>query len=177
MCEMKYKRLIANIIDHIAVSLITVIVVSFVIGTIIDDTKSGLGAIPFLIMIACFCPSISSGYLLFWTIFAISEGNINFIGELNPYIYIILTIVIVETVILSTVEIYTNGVTLGRNIMGIKVVNDDNNDGIVIKLILRNIVKSLGKYLFYIPFISLLFSKENKTMYDSLLKTSIIQTR
>lgn len=69
---MKYKRILANIIDHIVVSLIIIIKVCIVIGNIIDKTKSGLGAMSFLIMIACFCPSISSGYLLFWTRVAIN---------------------------------------------------------------------------------------------------------
>lgn len=82
----------------------------------------------------------------------------------------------VETIILYTVEIYTNGVTLGKNIMGIKVV-DDNDDRIGIKVIFRNVVKPLGKYLFYIPFISLLFTKGNKTLYDRLLKTSVINVK
>lgn len=82
----------------------------------------------------------------------------------------------VETIILSTVEIYTNGVSLGKNILGIKVV-DDNNDRTGMKVIFRNVIKLLGKYLFYIPFISLLFTKGNKTMYDRLLKTSVINMK
>lgn len=51
---MKYKRLIANIIDHISVSIITGIIVSIIVGSFIDNSELGLGATPFLIMIACF---------------------------------------------------------------------------------------------------------------------------
>lgn len=60
---MKYKRLIANIIDHIIVSLITGIIVCIIVGSIIDNTQGGVGAIPFFIMIACFLPSCTSEYL------------------------------------------------------------------------------------------------------------------
>lgn len=83
---MKYKRILANIIDHIVVSLITNVIVCIVIGNIIYKTKLGLGVMSFLIMIARFYPSISSEYLLFWTIVAINKGNVKFVGELNPYI-------------------------------------------------------------------------------------------
>lgn len=40
---MKYKRLIANIIDHISVSIITGIIVSIIVGSFIDNSELGLG--------------------------------------------------------------------------------------------------------------------------------------
>ena len=169
---MKYKRLIANIIDHILVSFITVIIVCFIIGGIIDNTQGGEGAIPFLIMIACFLPSCTSGYLLFWIIVAILEDNISHIGGIAPYIGVILTIIIVKTIVLSIVEISNNGSTIGRKSFKIKVIS--NKDKYIIgKALARNFVKSIGEYIFYIPFISLLFNKTNKAFYDRLLKTSI----
>ena len=169
---MKYKRLIANIIDHILVSFITVIIVCFIIGGIIDNTQVGEGAIPFLIMIECFLPSCTSGYLLFWIIVAILEDNISHIGGIAPYIGVILTIIIVKTIVLSIVEISNNGSTIGRKSFKIKVISN-NGKYTIGKALARNFVKSIGEYIFYIPFISLLFNKTNKAFYDRLLKTSI----
>lgn len=170
---MKYERLVANIIDHISVSFITVIIVCIIIGNIIGDTQGGgAGAIPFLIMIACFFPSCTSGYLLFWIIIAIFEDNLSNVGELGPYISVILTIVIVQTIILSIIEIATNGLTIGRMSLKIKVISD-NGKYTIGKALCRNFIKSIGKYIFYIPFISLLFNKNNKAFYDKILKTSI----
>lgn len=169
---MKYKRLIANIIDHILVSLITVIIVCLMIGSIIDNTQGGLGAIPFLVMIACFFPSCTSGYLLFWIIVAAFEDNLSYIGEIGPYISVILTIIVIQTIVLSIVEISTNGSTIGRISFKIKVISD-NGKYTIGKALIRNFIKSIGKYIFYMPFISLLFNKTNKALYDKLLQTSI----
>ena len=170
---MKSKRLVANIIDHISVSFITVIIMCFIIGSIIMNTQdSGAGAIPFLIMISCFFPICTSSYLLFWIIIAIFENKIMNIGEIIPYISVILTIVIVETIILSIFEIVTNGLTIGRKSLKIKVISDNGKYTILIALC-RNFIKSIGKYIFYIPFISLIFNKNNKAFYDNILRTSI----
>lgn len=169
---MKYKRLIANMIDHILVSLITVIIVSFIVGSIIDNTQGGIGAIPFLIIIACFLPSCTSGYLLFWIMIATFQENLSNIDEISPYISVILTIIIIQTIVLSIAEISTNGSTIGRSGFKIKVISD-NGKYTIGKALTRNFVKSVGKYIFYIPFISLLFNKTNKAFYDKLLKTSI----
>ena len=150
---MKYKRLIANIIDHILVSFITVIIVCIIIGNIIGNTQGGgAGAIPFLIMIACFLPSCTSGYLLFWIIVAILEDNISHIGGIAPYIGVILTIIIVKTIVLSIVEISNNGSTIGRKSFKIKVIS--NNDKYTIgKALARNFVKSIGEYILYTIYI------------------------
>lgn len=169
---MKYKRLIANIIDNILVSLITVIPVCLIIGSVIDNTQGGIGSIPFLVMIASFLPTCTSGYLLFWIIIAIFEGNLSHIGEIGPYISVILTIIVIQTIVLSLVEISTNGSTIGRISFKIKVTSDDGKYTIG-KALTRNFIKSIGKYIFYIPFISLIFNKTNKAFYDKLLQTSI----
>lgn len=171
---MKYKRLIANIIDHIIVSLITGIIVCIIVGSIIDNTQGGVGAIPFFIIIACFLPSCTSGYLSFWIIIAAFEDNLSHIGEISPYISVILAIIIIQTIVFSIVEISTNGLTIGRRRFKIKVISDSGKYTIG-KALTRNLVKSIGKYIFYIPFISLLFNKANKAFYDRLLKTSIIE--
>ena len=171
---MKYKRLIANIIDHISVSIITGIIVSIIVGSFIDNSELGLGATPFLIMIACFFSSCTSGYLLFWIIIAVLQGNIRYIGEIGPYISVIISIIIVQTIILSIVEICTNGSTIGRGNFKIKVVSDNGNYTLT-KAFCRNFIKSTSQYLFYIPYISLLFCKNNKTIYDKILGTSIVQ--
>lgn len=169
---MKYKRLIANMIDHILVSLSTVIIVCLIVGSIIDNTQGGIGALPFLIIIACLFPICTSGYLLFWIIIATFEDNLRHIGGISPYISVILTIIIIQTILLSIVEISNNGSTSGRRMFKIKVVSD-NGKYTIGKALTRNFVKSIGKYIFYIPFISLLFNKTNKAFYDKLLKTSI----
>lgn len=128
--------------------------------------------LPFLIMIACFLPSYTSGYLLFWIIIASFEDNLSHIGEITPYIGIILIIIMVQIIVLSIVEMYTNGSTIGRRSFKIKVISD-NGKYTIGKALTRNFVKSIGKYIFYIPFISLLFNKTNKAFYDKLIKTSI----
>ena len=120
-----------------------------------------------------FFSSCTSGYLLFWITIAAFQGNIRYIGEIGPYISVIISIIIVQTIILSIVEICTNGSTIGRRNFKIKVVSD-NGKYTIVKALVRNFVKSTGKYIFYIPFISLLFSKTNKAFYDKLLQTSII---
>ena len=125
--------------------------------------------LPFLIMIACFLPSYTSGYLLFWIIIASFEDNLS---QITPYIGIILIIIMVQTIVLSIVEMYTNGSTIGRRSFKIKVISD-NGKYTIGKALTRNFVKSIGKYIFYIPFISLLFNKTNKAFYDKLIKTSI----
>lgn len=169
---MKYKRLIASIIDHISVSFIAAIIVSFIIANFVDGTQAETGAIPFLIMMTCFFPSCTSGYLLYWIIIAIFENNFSHMGEIFPYIATILIIIIVQTIVLSIIEIFTNGLTFGRNISKIKVVSD-NGKYTLGKALIRNFLKSSSKYIFYIPFIFLIFNKTNKAFYDKIIKTSI----
>lgn len=172
---MKTKRMMAYFIDHLILSIISNIIVSFLVFLSINPNDTGIGVIPFLVIIACVAPAFTSAYLLFWSIVGIFEGNIAYMYELNPYILTILAIIIVQTILLSIYETLTNGLTIGRKGERLKLINE-NGKHTIVKIIIRNFIKSFGKYMFYIPFISLIFSKDNKTIYDKILKTRVIDT-
>jgi len=173
---MKLKRLFAYIIDRILVLLLSFIITAIIIASIVDS--EGSEAIPFLIIMMNFFPSITSGYLLcgfvLGVIDGVRKGRIENMSGFAPYLGAILINIIVQAVILLIIELFKGGLTTGRKFMGIIVVSDNGNYTLT-KSFCRNFIKSISPYLFYFPFISLIFSKNNKTIYDKLLGTSIVE--
>lgn len=176
---MKIERLLATFIDYLVISLLSCIIAvfivgSFIVGSFIEPENSQ--AIPFLVIIFCFFPNWINRYVILDIYISITEGTITvkFLGELIPYISIILCIILVQTILLSLFE--RNGATPGKRCMNLKVICF-NNKYTIGKSLCRNFIKSSSRFLFYIPFISLIFSKDNKTWYDKLLNTNVVKSR
>lgn len=172
--SMKIKRILATFIDYLVISLLSCIIVAFIVGSFIEPENSQ--AIPFLVIIVCCFPNWISGYIILNIYISITEGTITvkFLGELIPYISIILCIILVQTILLSLFE--RNGATPGKRCMNLKVICF-NNKYTIGKSLCRNFIKSSSRFLFYIPFISLIFNKDNKTWYDKLLNTNVVKSR
>lgn len=169
---MKIKRLLATFIDYCMISVLSCIIVAFIVWSFVNSEN--FQAAPFLIMIVCFFPSWISGYIILNIYISFKEGTISFesLGELIPCVSIILCSILVQTILLSLFE--RNGATPGKRCMNLKV-SRFNNKYTIGKSLCRNFIRSSSRFLFYIPFISLIFSKDNRIWYDKLLKTTVIE--
>jgi uncharacterized RDD family membrane protein YckC len=66
------------------------------------------------------------------------------------------------------------GATLGKLILGLRVVNSSNKKIGIFKSFIRELLKVLLAYVFLINFIWLLFGKEKLTLHDVLARTQVI---
>ena len=172
---MKVNRLAAYIIDNIIISFVTVIIFTLILGFFYlgGDSHGVEGAIPFVILLVSCCPISTSLYIVVYTVDVIVEGGISdILTALGPIIFVLI-VIIFQTLLLSIVEICTSGKTVGRKAVKIKVISDDD-EYTIRKATARNFIKVSSKYLFYTPFVSLLWNKNNKTIYDKWLGTSVV---
>lgn len=73
--------------------------------------------------------------------------------------------------------VYCNGATIGKTLMNIKVIGDDNN-----KLSLFNIIyrETVGRYLssiLYIGYILIFINKDKKALHDILSNTQVVYNK
>ena len=66
-------------------------------------------------------------------------------------------------------EFCFNGQTIGKKCNDIRLYNTS-----ILKIFIRNILKSASKYFLCIPYFTVLVTKEKQTAYDLLLGTYVI---
>lgn len=84
---------------------------------------------------------------------------------------IIISIILIEASINTVQESFSNKLTIGKGLMRIRVVRYDGSECPIFIKFLRNIFRSLNKFIFFIPAISIIFTAKKQTLYDLLLKT------
>ena len=117
------------------------------------------GVYPFILLMLVFCPYFMLGYLVLYP-------------EINDILLVlasIAAIVILESIIYTLMEIFFNGQTIGKRCNDIRLYNTT-----LLKLFIRNILKSASKYFLCIPYFIVFVTKEKQTAYDLLLGTYVV---
>lgn len=84
---------------------------------------------------------------------------------------IIISIVLIEAFINTLQELFGDKLTFGKCQMKIGVLRTNGDRCSVLIKFLRNIFRSLNKFIFFIPTISMIFTTKKQTLYDLLLRT------
>jgi len=152
------KRAKAYLMDYLIVSMPIMIVISFMAFSFFKDTGI-LSVYPFILLMLVFCPYFMLGYLVLYP-------------EINDILLVlasIAAIVILESIIYTLMEIFFNGQTIGKRCNDIRLYNTT-----LLKLFIRNILKSASKYFLFIPYFTVFVTKEKQTAYDLLLGTYVV---
>lgn len=152
------KRAKAYLMDYLIVSMPIMIVISFMAFSFLKDTGI-LSVYPFILLMLVFCPYFMLGYLVLYP-------------EINDILLVlasIAAIVILESIIYTLMEIFFNGQTIGKSCNDIRLYNTT-----LLKLFIRNILKSASKYFLFIPYFTVFVTKEKQTAYDLLLGTYVV---
>ena len=108
------------------------------------------------------------------------DALINTTRSLNTYenvtLYYLLFIVFffVEVIYYSIMEILPVKATIGHLSAGVRIKTVDGVSPNVRTIILRNCLKVFSRYLLYIPFFAMLFTKNKQTIYDMLTSTVVV---
>ncbi len=149
------RRIVAYIIDYLSVSILLMIL-CMMVGTFpIFDINPDY---PFLIISFIFFP------WMFWKSIYLYP---NHYGNLDWITYAITICIIVESVVYS-IEEYQNSQTIGKRVMHIKIKDVKNKKIQFYRLLIRNVLKIISKYLIGLPFFVMLLNN-SQTIYDSLL--------
>ena len=150
------KRILSGIIDYIIVFIVSYGVCAVLIGRNIITINIQMA--PFVIM----------KMLIYPLPFLISViRNSKAYGNIFPIITVFLTALIIELLYFSLFEILSHGKTIGKSVLRIRL-SQNNNSSFAMMIIIRNILKIISIYLFFIPFLLSYFSKNSTTIYDKL---------
>ncbi|MGL5087390.1 MAG: RDD family protein, partial [Clostridium sp.] len=97
-------------------------------------------------------------------------------GSYKDIVMVLLTIilvVIIETILYTIMEILMNDTTIGKKLFNLKVEKINNEKYTIFSKVIRNFMKSTSKYLLCVPFLFQLCSKNNQTLYDMIIKTTV----
>ncbi|MGH4120764.1 RDD family protein [Clostridium sp.] len=158
------KRISSYAMDYLIVSLPIMIVVG-ILCNLIFKNEINAQMFPFLLIILVYFP-----YGIFRNVYL----DHTLYGDYRIIIVATLLIVLMETLMFTLMEILNDGHTIGKKKFKIKVVSESNKKYSLSIKIYRNILKSLSRNLFCIPFLFQLITSKKQTLYDSILGTSVI---
>ncbi len=149
------KRLLAAIIDFIIIFMVSFTVCALIITSIFKDSFD-LQAAPFVAMTLLINPLYS----------------IVSYGEAYGIFVMLMIDFVIEVLYYSLFELLPIKRTPGYALAGIHICcNSDSS--IPIRIIGRNIIKVLSRYIYCIPFIISIFNVNGNAIYDSVAKITI----
>ena len=152
------KRAKAYLMDYLIVSMPIMIVISMMVFNFFQNTGI-LSVYPFILLMLVFCPYFILGYLVLYPVKS----------DILLVLASIAAIIILESIIYTLMEFCFNGQTIGKKCNDIRLYNTS-----ILKIFIRNILKSASKYFLCIPYFTVLVTKEKQTAYDLLLGTYVI---
>lgn len=82
---------------------------------------------------------------------------------------------IAEIAYYSLMEILPTNATIGHIFAKTSIRSTIGNSKNIPAIIVRNYLKTMSRYLFAIPFFTMLFTNKNQTIYDSLTKIVVVR--
>ena len=151
------KRLIAAIIDYVIVYMVS-FAVCFVISTTVFKDAIDRQAAPFAVIVMLIDP------------FLISRPQSY--GKAYAVYALFAVIFVVEVMYYSLFELLPTKRTFGYGIMGIRL-SYDSEKSIKPRILERNVLKVLSRYLFCIPFLISVKNANGITVYDRVSKIQV----
>lgn len=152
------KRFVCGLVDFCIV-FITLLFVGFFMLSVSQVNQQ---MAPFIMITILISPLT--------TLFDLINNPIAY-GNPIPFYILLIICFFTETLYYSIQDFLYNG-TLGFKCVGIEVRYCDNKNRIL-KIIIRNILKTISRYLYGIPLFTMFFSKKKQTFYD-IITTSIV---
>ena len=155
------KRLLAAIIDYIIIFAIAYTICALIMTSVFKSTFDQQAA-PFMALILLLAP------------FSQIPRVFSAPGEmLTTMMFVLIAIIFVaEVLYYSLFEILPTKRTPGYKLFGIRLTYDSEKS-IQKRIVVRNILKVLSRYLYCIPFIISISSANGKTPYDLVSKINV----
>lgn len=155
------KRLLAAIIDCIIIFAVSYTTCALILTSIFKNTFDQQAA-PFVAMTLLLNPLYSIAKAIFNPAYGNAYG-----------IYVMLAInFVIEVLYYSLFELLPTKRTPGYALLGIHLCYNSTKS-IQIRIVVRNIIKVLSRYLYCIPFIISVFNVNSNTIYDLASKIHV----
>ena len=155
------KRALAAIIDYAIFSIPIFTTVAILMQIFFENHISQV--YPFILMGLIYAPYLMLLYFLKFP----APSDLGTVG-----ISLVL-IIIVSTIFYTLVEMIRDKNTFGKRALKIKLITTNQTNYSFLKSLTRNFLKTTSVYLFFTPFLFAI--KSNKTSYDKILDTTVIE--
>ena len=151
------KRLIAAIIDYVIVYMVSFAVCFLISTTVLKDAINQQTA-PFAVIVLLINPFLISAPQSYGKAYAVYA--------------LFMVIFVVEVMYYSLFELLPTKRTFGYRLLDIRLCCNSEKS-VRARIVGRNVLKVLSRYLFCIPFFISAFSANGRTVYDRISKISI----
>jgi len=92
--------------------------------------------------------------------------------QILPYVFLLYTLY-------HGVLVWQSGMTLGKYMMKLKVIQVDGGDRLTLSAaIMRGVIRTMGElFLFYLTFLTAFFTPQRQTLHDRMAKSIVIDMR
>lgn len=167
MTEITYasigKRLGALALDRSIIAIPMMLIVSLLMSFFFESHISVV--YPIILMVLIYCPYALMAYLIVYP-----APN-----DVGTMLISIMLMVIVQTIILTSIEMIYHGDTLGRRIVKIQIIPTNHRQYNLTRRLLRNLLEAISLYLFFIPALSIFWTPQKQTSYDIIVKTVVVE--
>lgn len=161
------KRVLSEIVDLLFMLVVILILSSVLFFQFMN--KEMVQVFPFILIECLFFSALCFlGYIHIVLNYFILNNSVDVF-----YLCFIFVVFIFEIAYYFIFENFLGG-TVGHKIFKCRVVNIEYKKLNGKSLFIRSVVKTLSKYLFCIPFLTIFFNKNNQTLHDILIKSIVI---
>ncbi len=160
------RRFIAGIIDAF---FLLIIIIVFTVAVILPQMdKSYIQYYPWIIIQIFFYPLI---YLLN-IIYAISNNSLDIL-----LVYSSLGVFLAEVLYYFIFELLPIKATIGHKLLGLTILDVELKQLSIKQLFLRSLLKTVTRYFFCIPMITILFTKNRQALHDIIVNSVVISQK
>lgn len=157
------KRMGASVIDYAIISIPLLTIVSIIMWYFFNNHISQV--FPFIALSLVFFPYFMLVYLIVYPA----------PSAILTVAITIAVIIFVEALMYTIMEVFNENATIGKRVLKIKITSVRKLKYSIVDKILRNVLKCLSKYLFFVPFLFMLITAQKQTLYDLILGTTVIE--